>query len=352
MKTGRIRPRQLSAVLIMCGIFPLLIERNTRALLTAMPAVLLCGVLMLIPTAVWAGRTEVCSPPEWAAAHLNRWVGAALAVLYGVFFLLEGVQTVAETGRLMMVTELPNALAPIMIGLICAAAGYGAWMGVESAARVSGLLAVAELVLFGILCWTQRSVWTADELSHSVWTAAEALPAGVQLAGQIGAQFVLLLVLCPWGGPFRARNTMSVWVILCMAAAAAALLTCGVLGNWADTRLYPLYTALRAAPSGVLIRPEGLYGAALAIGAYMRVLLLLVGFVMCMQSFSARWVRSSSLPVGMLIIAAGGIFLLRHMQYGVAVQTLRLSSTVLLAVGIPLVLLLSASILHRKQVHS
>ena len=39
-------------------------------------------------------------------------------------------------------------------------------------------------------------------------------------------------------------------------------------------------------------------------------------------------------------------------QYGAAVQTLRLSSTVLLAVGIPLVLLLSASILHRKQVHS
>ena len=334
MKTGKILPRQLAVTLTVGALPPLLLMRAPRASLTALPAVLLGGAVLLLPAAAWARHPSAQSPAQWAASYLHRWVGKALAVLYGVFLLLAGVETAARTGLLI---------------LLCAAAAYGAWMGIESTARMCGLLAAGGVILLIVLGATLRTVWTPELLQTAAVDDASALSAGLRLTGTLGVPVAALMVLCPWSGGIRARRTAGWWAVLVGLAAILAVLSVGVLGDWAELRSMPLYAAALVAPHGTLLRPAGAFGALLVLSAYARMTMLLVSFSVCMQAIDARPVRAAALPVGAVICAAAGIALLHHAPAIDALTALQDGCVPVLTIGIPLLLGVIRRQKERKQ---
>lgn len=338
MKTGKILPRQLAVTLTVGALPPLLLMRAPRASLMALPAVLLGGAVLLLPAAAWARHPSAQSPAQWAASYLHRWVGKALAVLYGVFLLLAGVETTARTGLLLRETELPNPLAPGLLILLCAAAAYGAWMGIESTARMCGLLAAGGVILLIVLGATLRTVWTPELLQTAAVDDASAISAGLRLTGTLGVPVAALMVLCPWSGGIRARRTAGWWAVLVGLAAILAVLSVGVLGDWAELRSMPLYAAALVAPHGTLLRPAGAFGALLVLSAYARMAVLLVGVSVCMQAFDVQPVRAAALPVGAAVCAAAGIALLHHAPAIDALTALQDGCVPVLTIGIPLLL--------------
>lgn len=338
MKTGKILPRQLAILLTVGAVPPLLLMRAPGAVWTAIPAVLPVGAVLLCPAAAWVRREPAQSPAQWVSAQSHRGLGRALAMLYAAFLLLAGVETTARLGLLLRATELPNPMLPGLLVLLGVAAAYGVWMGIESAARTCGLLAVGGVLLLILLGGTLRTEWSPEQLRRAMNPGDSAsIRAGVRLLGSLSPSVVLLTVLGPWSGAIRARRIGALWTVWIGLAAGLATLCIGVLGDWAARQVHPLYAAALTAPHGTLLRPAGVFGTLLILGAYARLMGLLTGFTMCMQAFDARFVRAAACPLGAGVCVAVGAALMRHAPMIDVLTALQTWCAPGIVVGVPLI---------------
>ena len=331
MKTGNIRPGQWMTLLIVSHSAVLLQNCGNTALLPGILCAVIVSAVVFAPA--YASATRETDP----ISNLPPWLRSVLAAGCGLYLLLEGGRTAAELGTFAAASELPGGMEKGILPALGLAALYGAWMGMESAARVAGfglMAGVAALVGISVLLSGQLD-WS--RIPPAELTSEETV---LQTAGKFVAGLCAEGILLLWGRThvkqLKPRHGGMALSVVGLEAAGMTLLTGGILGSGGAVQQWPLYAATLAARPEITLRPEGLYTILLILMVYVRVSTLLLGFGLCMRVFSDTWIPKCSLPTGAVLIVVTAFVLQRDVWLTEAIAGMQWIPGLLFAAGVPL----------------
>lgn len=279
---------------------------NPQGLLLAAPFSLVLGVLALLPLLRLRARHENMSVPDCARFRFSNAGGAVFCMLYGLYFLYTPSLAVARYNIYVTSTMLPQAQFVPLAFAVAAAACYGAFLGLEALARASGFIfaAIAAALVFLFCALIPR----LDLLSFTPPDSAawdDAARNGLSVFSGM-AELALPAVLLPFA---RGKPGGKFLFWLAGEAALVALtgfFVTGVLGSYASTQPFPLYTASTFAEVGSLQRLDAFYAAVWTAGLFVRVSVFLIAFSFCVSGLWGEKAEKLSLFFGASVIFAAG----------------------------------------------
>ena len=332
MKQGTVRAGQAIALLLAGDCTLLLTLGGSRALLCALPCALAAGAVLLLPLGTLLARGSSFYAPKW----LQRAINAPLAV----YLLTESACAAAALGNFSARTELSVDRTHALLPLVLLAALYGAWLGLESAARTAGLLIVPLAAgLCVIVLLLRGELRVQNILPAPLVPQSEVMDALRVFWSTLGSSGALLLAFRPYIQQYRARHTACWLLAEGGATALIAFAVCAVLGEGNALLSLPFYTASLTASPEVALRPEGIFTAMMTVGVYMRCTAFLLGFALCIKSLCPAQLQRAALPVGAGAALVLALFLRTSPEAVTLANALRWVPAVLFCVICPLLLL-------------
>ncbi len=229
--------------------------------------------------------------------------GAVIAVLYGLFFLLECIHSVGDFGFFASTTMTSNLSSFWFSVLILVAASYAATLGLEALARTSAILAV---VIFLSVLYVILSVTPAiDPLSMRPFFEAKAgqFAKGIFQTISQNPELVFLLMLVPFAKG-KAKKGFVVWNIVTVGS-ILSIDTIGrlVLGNAYYTTTFPFYTTATVTATGMAQRSDALTAAIWAGGAFVKAALMLCLLALALERITHGKYRKTIIWSGAALVA-------------------------------------------------
>lgn len=358
-RTVYVDTRQLLMVLFLSRIFTALTftpqgDERIAGSTVMLGQLLSCLLQLLLLVPAWLlYRDHPRASVLDCANTLNRPLGGILAVLYGAFFLVNAVYTAASFDFFLTTAIYPNSSSWLPLILLVGVAWYGAHVGIEPLSRVAGFLFVGVLLsgVFIALALIPRydlSNWVSPLYDgvEPVWRAAwGSLTRSTELAA------VLLLVPMVKG---NLRSGVLWWQgITLVAFEAIGLGTLLALGEYAGTRLFPVYTLSTIAEFSIFQRMDALHMAVWVFLAALKTGLYLFLAAFCLRDILPQGQKKFALPFCAVLLLVGSIWLARQggLLVGLTSPFGGVVPLLLLVAVCPLLLWLWERLRGRREVH-
>ncbi len=240
--------------------------------------------------------------------------GMAMAVVYGLFFLLECIHSVGDFGFFASTTMTSNLSSFWFSVLVLVAAAYAATLGLEALARTSVILAV---IIFLSVLYVILSVTPAvDPLSMRPFFEAKAsqFAKGIFQSISQNPELVFLLMLVPFAKG-KAKKGFVVWNIITVVS-ILSIDTIGrlALGNVYYTTTFPFYTTATVTATGMAQRSDALTAAIWAGGAFVKVALMLCLLALALERIFHGKYRKTIIWGGAALVAVISPWFSRNLQ--------------------------------------
>lgn len=268
--------------------------------------------------------------------------GAAVAVIYGLYFLWVLINTLSQFN--IMVTKVLNPTASVLILslAVVSAAMYGAYKGIEALGRASTIIfifvLIALIILFCTLFPKANALNFEPVTPNDVPTICDTVLNMLAKNSCVPAMAVLL--------PFARGNVkkgIASWVfgVYISTAILVAVIT-AVLGDYLQTQVFPVYSVTAIASLGVTERLDGLFLGVWTAGMFVKISLFIYLLSACVKRIFGEVIsRWSILICGIIVLisamtisATEGMFDLLFNNY------ILFYFTMLTAVVIPLLLVI------------
>ncbi|MCO7136947.1 spore germination protein [[Clostridium] leptum] len=240
--------------------------------------------------------------------------GTVVAVVYGLFFLIECIQSVGDFGFFASTTMTSNLSSFWFSVLILVAAAYAATLGLEALARTSAILAV---IIFLSVIYVIVSVTPAiDPLSMRPFFEAKTsqFAKGIFQSISQNPELVFLLMLIPFAKG-KAKKGFAIWNIVTVAS-ILSIDTIGrlVLGNAYYTTTFPFYTTATVTATGMAQRSDALTAAIWAGGAFVKAALMLTLLALALERVFHGKYRKTIIWGGAVLVAVVSPWFSQNLQ--------------------------------------
>lgn len=260
---NKISVSQAVILLVCCRIFRIMTFNpfEDTSGTVAMLAVLISAVvecILIIPVIVLTKRGNGANICEQAYER-SHFLGAAVSVLYGLFFLLSGVRT-ARYFSLFIHEAFPGIKGKAVIAfLLILIAMYGAYLGIESLGRSSVFVFVTFLIMFVLMIVTTSKRFDLLNFSMTqLLSGGTVLKTAVREAGMNTELIMLTLLVTDIKGSIKKTayvyiGTKAVLVLIIMFICTA------ILGNYLSLVKLPFFAVGAYSKTRLIERYDGLY---------------------------------------------------------------------------------------------
>lgn len=277
-------------------------------------------------------------------------VGRGINILYGLYFAFVAIYTLTSYGIFLdNVTDEPIPSALILAAIILTAC-YGAYKGIESLARFSGIVLVGlVLTLVFMLCALVPSI-KPENYESVAYIDGSQIYNGVLLMVSRMSCIPALAVLYPIAKG-NICHSASKWVIaLFLVMFAFIILLTGAMGNYLSVQLFPIYEAAVVGEFGVFRRLDAFYIGIWTAALFAKVsLFLYLSARSFAKSFRSKSERGWIFPIAFVILITSLIFQTFDFNSILFDKNLWLALTLITAAAIPLILLICRLKPRRKR---
>lgn len=264
--------------------------------------VISCGVslaatvVLCLPAYCWAKNNN------GALITDNGILGKLPAFIYSLYFVLAGGYTLLSFEDFLRESVNPDISIVFITVLIVAFAAYGAYKGIEALARCSVIILVAATLAMIFLVVTLMQKLHAVNYPPLFENGFAPVFEGIKIMLARSFSVPCLAVLLPYTVGKRLKGTV-IWSIALYATAAVIItVVTGVLGSFAETQSFPVYTAARIAEYGVLQRLDFIYLGICTAGMFVKIALFLLIISICAERTSGDFAYKVSIPLGGILM--------------------------------------------------
>lgn len=310
-------------------------------------------LIMTIPVYIMLKTNDGRTVTDNAYDLFKKW-GAIIAVVYGLYFLWILISTLSQFN--VMVTNVLNPTASVFVLSIAVvvASMYGAYKGIEALGRASTIIFMFIIVaLIMLVCTLIPKVDTLNYVPITTEATSNIFNITTDMLAKnscIPAMAILLPVV-----KGKAKGAIIWWSIAVYATTAIfILLITGVLGDFLQTQVFPVYTLTAVASLGVTERLDGLFLGVWTAGMFVRISLYIYLLSACVKRIFGEVIsRWSILICGVLVLfTTMGITVADALFNFVLNSNLLLILTLITGVVIPLFIALFNKIKKSKIAHS
>lgn len=316
------------------------------ATLIALPLTLLMVTPIYLMFKTGAGRTVT----DNAYDLFKKW-GAVIAVVYGLYFLWILIKTLSQFN--VMVTNVLNPTASVLVLSIAVvvASMYGAYKGIEALGRATTIIFIFIAVALITLLFTL--VPKVDKLNYVPITMANTKDIVSVVMDMLSKNSCIpaMAILLPFVKG-KTKATVCWWGVAVYATTAVfILLITGVLGEYLQTQVFPVYSLTAVASLGVTERLDGLFLGVWTAGMFVKISLYIYLLSACVKRIFGETIsRWSILICGILVlIASMGLTITESVFNMVFNNTLLLALTITTGVVIPLFIAVANRISKKKS---
>ncbi|MEE0266088.1 MAG: GerAB/ArcD/ProY family transporter [Acutalibacteraceae bacterium] len=269
----------------------------------------------------------------------KKW-GAAVAVLYGLYFLWVLINTLSQFNIMVTNVVNPTASSFVLSLAVVVASMYAACKGIEALGRASTIIFFFVVVALVILICALLP--TADLLNIEPITVNHTeniIEITINMLSKNACIPALAILL-----PFATGNMKKavVWwsVAVYLSTALLIFIIVSVLGDYLETQIFPVYSITALASLGVTKRLDGIFLGVWTAGLFVKTSLFMYLLSACVKRiFGEKISKWSILICGVLVLgvsvgisSADGLFNILFSD------NVMLILTVLTGVAIPLIL--------------
>ncbi len=268
------------------------------AALIALPLTIVMTIPVYLMFKTGDGRTVT----DNAYDLFKKW-GSIIAVVYGLYFLWILINTLSQFN--VMVTNVLNPTASVLVLslAVVVASMYGAYKGIEALGRASTVIfifiTVALIILF---CTLVPKVDTLNYIPVTTENTQNIFSVVTNMLAKNSCVSAMAILL-----PFvkgKTRGTVTWWSIaVYVTTAVFILLITGVLGDYLETQVFPVYTLTAVASLGVTERLDGLFLGVWTAGMFVKISLYIYLLSACVKRIFGEVIsRWSILICGVLVL--------------------------------------------------
>ncbi len=237
------------------------------------------------------------------AFSVFRWLGKAVALIYGLYFLWILINTISFFDIMVKNAANPNTSVFILSLAVVGAAVYAAYKGIEALGRASSLIfiiIVAALIVLifslipeaDILNTEPPSMENSTDIMETVFNAIaknSCIPA--------------MAFLLPLASGNLKRGAVC-WVFgVYLSMAVMIFMITAVLGDYLDTQVFPVYTVTAIASLGVTRRLDGIFLGVWTAGMFVKISLFIYLISVCVKRiFGNKAAKLSIILSGAVIV--------------------------------------------------
>ncbi len=352
---GKISGAQGAVLLFLCRIFSLLTltlrpeqQVNGGTALFALVFAPLSQLLVILPGWLLLRRFPDRSLPEIGVLALGKWAKVFSFLLWGMLVLL-CAGTVSEFQFFLSASSYENPPVYLFAALLLAAAGYGAYLGLEAFARFSLFVLGAFLLSFGLIGGSLLPEIRLNQLLPPLAEGWEKVGASAWAFVAKDWEALLFLLLAPRLRRGK-KSCYAAWNLLYLAAAAGMIfLSSTVLGEYGGLCRYPFFTLASLTEISALERLDSLHMAVWSFLAFLRTTLTLWLAKEVWKSFAPKkWAEQSfwfslGAVAGLSFVLTGDVTRLSRLGQGIGTGI----PVLLFLVALPLLYLIAA-VLRKK----
>ncbi|RGX56688.1 MULTISPECIES: GerAB/ArcD/ProY family transporter [Anaerotruncus] len=275
---------------------------GSTALLTILLAA--AATLLLILPYLWLcrkGGQDILA----AAFSASRFYGVLVSACYGTFCILMAGYTASHFEFFMTSTVYQNAPPWIFLLCLIPAAAYAARLGLEAFSRFGVFVFILMLAVIALICGALIPEMDLVNVVSPFLEGEEAVFSGTMQAVTANAEAVVFILLCSRAG--KGSGKTFIWYVV-LAAIFYEILSFSVLaalGDYAKTRLFPLYTAATVAQISVFGRLDILHIAMWVCVAFLRAAAYLYCALVCLRRIFHKLPYAAAAAI--VAVGAGGL---------------------------------------------
>lgn len=257
--------------------------------------------LLVIPIYAFFSAEPTMNIVEASSSLLGR-AGGVVTVIYAVYFIITCTYTL--TVFINFVSNVINPpISTILLSLVVVLAScYGAAKGIEGLARASslilfGIILSGIFIVISLLGNVEKENYTPLLYNgmHSMWSGV------MYMVSHMSSISAMAMLLCRSKG--SAKRGIVVWnTSVYLIIALIIILMVGSLGDFLQTQLFPLYTAVSVARIGTLRNLDALYLGIWTMGIFVKISLFILMTMECsVQLVGKKSKGKVSLLIGAIV---------------------------------------------------
>ena len=346
--TARIDTRQMVLLLFVCRAFTLMAfvpqtgeQVGGSTVIAAAPVSLIFYLLILIPVfhvlKTWGGRDILD-----CAYQQNRWLGRICAFFAWLFCIYQCLYTLYNQDIFLTSTIYTRESSRAIMFILSLAALYMARLGLESFSRLSLGIFIAYLVLLTMVIIAVAPDVDPLNLRNPFEDGAAPLFLTAARSVAVNGEIAAIVLLAPLVRGNLKKPCIALGGMWMTAMMLLAFATLTVLGDFARTQMFPVYTLTTVAEFFMFERMDAFHMAAWTFMGLIKTALYLYLAARCMRYLlrgkAARW----SLGVNGLIAVSVSTLIAGGFPMETAIATLSVYPTSIIVLLIPGVIWLAA----------
>lgn len=235
-------------------------------------------------------------------AMLRRGSGRVISGIYALYFFYAVCITLTMFSVMLSGISGLRFSAVFLPLLMVAAALYGSYKGIEAVSRCGVLILFAVIVSFALLCLSLISKSDALNLPPvGSYAVSDIIKDAVIMVGEQSCIPAIIFIYPHVKG--SVKKSVVLWIfVLFISISSLSLFITSILGDYALSQPFPVYSWARLSSFGVLQRLDSLFVAIWTAGVFVRLALLLWVLAVCLR-YAFRTKTSKLAPPVLCILA-------------------------------------------------
>lgn len=249
---------------------------------TASVIAMVITFLMLIPVYFMIKTNKNRSITD-NAYSVFKWLGTAVAVIYGLYFLWILINTISFFDIMVKNVVNPNTSVFILSLAVVGAAVYAAYRGIEALGRASSLIFV--IITAALIVLIFSLIPKADILNTEAPAIENSRDIFKMIFNAVAKNSCIpaMAFLLP-STSGNIRRGAVYWVVgVYLSMAVMIFIIVAVLGDYLDTQVFPVYTVTAIASLGVTRRLDGIFLGVWTAGMFVKISLFIHLISMCVK---------------------------------------------------------------------
>ncbi len=235
-------------------------------------------------------------------------IGLGLIIFYILYFLLVSFHTVSVFEKFIFNAINPPISVPFLTILLLFSSCYGAYKGIEAISRASGFIFV--FMLFAMIFFLISLISSIEPVNYKplMFDGTESVFEGIKLLISQSSCIPAMGVLLPMAKGNHKKGII-IWNSgVYLVFAALIMLVVGTMGDFAQTQLFPVYTAAGIGKFGSFKHLDSLYLGIWISGIFIKLSLFLMLTGEGIKKIWGEQVRKKSILIFGFLISLTSFF--------------------------------------------
>lgn len=203
-------------------------------------------------------------------------VGFWLVLLYVFYFLLVSFHTVSVFEKFIFNAINPPISVPFLTVLLLFSACYGAYKGIEAISRASGLILV--FTVLAMIFFLISLISSIEPINYKplMYDGTQSVFEGIKLLISQSSCIPAMAILLPMAKGNHKKGIIIWNVGVYLVFVSLVMLVVGTMGDFAETQLFPVYTAAGIGKFGSFKHLDSLYLGIWISGIFIKLSLFLM----------------------------------------------------------------------------